>query len=181
MKLMTRFSLSHSGMVILTLLISFFFIYEGARLLYQRQARLSQEQQISDLALAAKESLVQHEDVAVLNFMKSVVRNPMVVYASYSNFSSGTHTVFPQTLDKELLADWQKTRPKEPSVGDSVNPYLFRLTNGMDIVEWSSTPRVEGHAAGMVRLGFSKAALEKDLGDQTARWTQLEMEAGAVA
>ena len=168
-------------MVFLTLLISFFFVYEGARLLYQRQARLSQKQQIEDFALAARESLVQREDVAVLDFMKSAVRNPMVVFAAYSNFNSGTHAVFPQVLDRELLSVWQKSGQRDKTASGSANPILYRLSNGMDIVEWSSFLQVDGRPQGVVRLGYSKAALERDLGSQTAKWTQLEMEAGAAA
>jgi signal transduction histidine kinase len=34
---------------------------------------------------------------------------------------------------------------------------------------------------GRVWLGFSQAALEKDLGEQTAKWMRLELEAGAAA
>src|SRR5579863_4552432 len=175
MKLMTRFSLSHSGVVVMSLLVSFFLIYEGSRLLYQRQEKVNQAQEISDFALAAKESLIQHEDVAVLNFMKSAVNNPLVAYAAYSNPSTGTHVVLPMEFQKEVF-----TSGNEKS-GISNSPLRRRFKNGMETLEWTESIHLESGMTGRVWLGFSQAALEKDLGEQTAKWMRLELEAGAAA
>lgn len=175
MKLTTRFSLSHTGMVVLTLLISFFFIYEGARLLYQRQARSNQEQQISDFVLAAKETLIQREDVAVLNFMKSVLRNPLVAYAVYSNPAAGIRIVLPQEFQKEKFSP-QGSKSVE---GDPFT--VRRLSNGLEVGEWTAAlPGPNGELA-RLWLGYSKPALDSDLASQTHKWLQLEMVAGTAA
>jgi signal transduction histidine kinase len=175
MKLTTRFSLSHSGVVVVSLLLSFFLVYEGSRLLYQRQAKLSQAQKISDFALAAKESLIQHEDVAVLTFMKSVVKNPTVAYAAYSNLSVGGHVVLPAEFQKETFTSG------DGKSGLSESPLRRRLHNGMEALEWTASVRLENGGGGRVWLGYSQAELEKDLREQTAKWMRLELEAGAGA
>jgi signal transduction histidine kinase len=179
MKLRERFFLSHGGMVVLTLAIGFALIHEGGRLLYQRQARLSQQQQVNDFAMTAKESLAQREDVAVLNFMKSAVRNPLVVFTAYSNFSTGTRVVYPQALERQAGGAVSSSRGQ--AVGLSPPNRSLLLPNGSEILEWSSPVSLEGRAQGEVRLGYSRAALEKDLGEQMDKLTRLELEAGGAA
>jgi signal transduction histidine kinase len=172
MRLATRFSISHSGVVVLSLLISFFLVYEGARRLYERQTRLGQLQQVSDFALAAKESMIQREDVAVLSFMRSVLRNPSMAYAAYFNPATGVHLVLPENLQKDIFPGAQ---------GSLDSPLSRRLRNGLEVIQWTSPVPVENGAIGRVWLGYSKEALEKDLGEQTGKWMQVELEAGAVA
>ncbi len=175
MKLTTKFFLSHGGVVVVSLLVSFFLIYEGSRILYQRQAKMSQAQEISDFALAAKEALIQHEDVAVLNFMRTVVKNPIVAYAAYSNPSSGTHIVLPALFQKESF-------PSEEEKYASPNyPFHRRFQSGLETLEWTASVRLENGIAGRVWLGYSQSALEKDLKEQTTKWMDVEMEAGAAA
>ncbi len=161
--------------MVVSLLVSFFLIYEGSRLLYQRQAKLSQAQKISDFALAAKEALIQHEDVAVLNFMRSAVENPTVAYAAYSNPSYGTHVVLPGSFQKESFT----SGTGKFALSDS--PIRRDFQNGMKVLEWTTSVRLENGEMGRVWLGYSLAALEKDLKDQTAKWMRLELEAVAVA
>jgi len=174
MNLTTRFSLSHGGVVAFSLLTSFFLIYEGSRFLYERQSKQSQRQQINDLSLAAKESLVQHEDVAVLNFMKSVMLNPAAAFVVYSNPAAGVRVVLPGKYQKENF-----TFP-EGHGSEGAEPVTGRLGDGLEVVEWTSRVEMENGAPGRVWLGFSRQALEKDLKDQTGRWLQLELEAGCA-
>ncbi len=175
MKLTTRFSLSHSGVVVVALLVSFLLVYEGSRYLYLRQAKQSQAQEISDFALAAKESLIQHEDVAVLNFMKSVVKNPTVAYAAYSNPAAGMPVVLPLEFQKEVfpsgMVKW----------GSDKNPSSRRLRNGLEVLEWTGSVPVGNGMMSHVWLGYSVAAMNRDLEEQTARWMRLELEAGVAA
>lgn len=159
----------------LTLLISSFLIYEGARLLYQRQTRLNEEQQITDFAMAAKESLIQHEDVAVLNFMKSAVRNPLVAYVAYSNPSVGVRVVLPARFQKEIFG------LGEVKSGDPRSPVHRRLKDGLEAAEWSASVSGEGGLASRVWLGYSQAALDGDLKAQTEKWIRLELVSGAAA
>lgn len=175
MKLTTRFSLSHGGMVILTLLVSFITIYEGARLLYQRQSRLDQDRQLVAFALAVKESLVQHEDVAVLNFLKAAVRDPMVAYAGYSNPGAGVRIVLPPEFQKEKF---DFTEPK-PGGDGPFNPR--RLSNGLEVLQGTALVTGAKGESGRVWLGYSRPALAKDLDSQTRKWLQLELIGGTVA
>ncbi len=175
MKLTTKFSLSHSGVVVVSLLVGFFLVYEGSSLLYQRQAKLSQAQKISDFALAAKESLVQHEDVAVLTFMKSVVKNPTVAYAVYSNPAVGGAVVLPAEYQKETFISENK-KPDSSGV-----PFRRTLFNGMKVLEWTASVKMGNGEGARVWLGYSQAALEKDLKEQTAGWLRLELEAAVGA
>ncbi len=175
MRLGTRFSISHSGVVVLSLFISFFLIYEGALRLYQRQARLGQMQEITDFALAAKESMIQHEDVAVLSFMRSALRNSAVAYAAYFNPSTGVHIVLPENLQKEVFPSG------DAAMGSPDSPAARHLSNGLEVAQWTAPVAVGNGAPGQVWLGYSRAALEKDLGEQTGKWMRLEWEAGAIA
>lgn len=126
MRLTTRFSLSHSLVVVAALTVSFFLVYGGARLLYLRQARVSQSQELSDFALAARESLIQHEDVAVLNFMKSAILHPTLAYVAFYNPSTGTSVVLPPEYQKE------KFTASETGKGSPV-----RLNRrGLEVQEW---------------------------------------------
>ena len=172
MRLATRFSISHSAVVALSLLTSFFLVYEGARRLYERQTRLGQMQQISDFALVAKESMIQHEDVAVLGFMRSALRNPTVAYVAYFNPATGVHLVLPENLQKDVF-------PAED--GPPGSPLARRLPGGLEVIQWMSAAPVENGPSGKVWLGYSTAALESDLAEQTGKWMRLELEAGAVA
>jgi signal transduction histidine kinase len=175
MKLTTRFFLSHGGVVVITLLVSFVLVYEGSRILYLRQARLTQVQGISDFALAAKESLIQHEDVAVLNFMKSAVKNPTVAYAAYSNPSAGKPVVLPPEFQREVFP------PGYGKTGASGSPARRLLANGLEVLEWTDSVQAINGMRGQVWLGFSQVAMDKDLREQTAKWMRLELEAGAAA
>lgn len=175
MKLTTRFFLSHSGVVVVALLVSFILVYEGSRFLYLRQAKLSQAQEISDFALAVNESLIQHEDVAVLNFMKSVVKNPTVAYVAYSNPTAGKPVVLPPEYQKlvDLSSDTKSSPPH--------SPVQRRLGNGLEAIEWSALVQSVNGLRGRVWLGYSLSAMEKDLEEQTEKWLHLELEAGAAA
>jgi len=175
MKLTTRFFLSHSGVVLVALLVSFFLVYEGSRLFYLRQAKQSQGQAIADFALAAKESLIQHEDVAVLNFMKSVVKNPTLAYSAYSNPTAGNPVVLPPEFQK--LVSFSGDLKFSPSNG----PNQRRLPNGLEVLEWTSAVQIGNGTTGRVWLGYSLPAMAKDLEDQSAKWMRLELEAGAAA
>lgn len=172
MKLATRFSISHGSVTVLSLLISFFLVYEGARRLYERQTRLGQAQQISDFALAAKESMIQQEDVAVLGFMRSALRNPAVAYAVYFNPATGVHLVLPENLQKEVFP---------PEDGPPGSPLARRLAGGLEVIQWMSPVTVQSGLSGKVWLGYSKGVLDKDLAGQTRQWIRLELEAGIVA
>ena len=174
MKLANRFFLSHGAVVLLAVLIGAFSIYEGTRLFYQRQARLNQEQLISDFALAAHESMIQHEDVADLNFMKSVTGNPTVAYAVYINFLSGIHMVIPRKWETAVLAEDGRTR-------DGNAPRLLHLEGGMDVLEWSRSVGLGTESQGVVRIGYSISALNRNLREQTDKWLGLEFWAGVVA
>lgn len=172
MRLATRFSISHSAVAALSLFISFFLVYAGARRLYERQARLGQMQQVSDFALAAKESMIQREDVAVLGFMRSALRNPAVAYVAYFNPATGVHLVLPESLQKEVF-------PAGEGAPDS--PLARRLASGLEAIQWTSPVPVPNGLPGRVWLGYSRAALERDLAEQTGKWGRLELETGVVA
>ncbi len=171
MRLTTRFSLSHSLVVVVALTVSFFLVYGGARLLYLRQARVSQSQELSDFVLAARESLIQHEDVAVLNFMKSAIRHPTLAYVAFTNPTTGTSVVLPPEYQKETFT--------APEAGKESPLRLKR--RGLEVQEWADSIPLGGGGMGRVWLGYSLPAMEKDLRDQTSRWMNLEMEAGAAA
>lgn len=173
MKLATRFFISHSVVVVLSLLIVFFLVYGGARSLYQRQSRLGQMQQLSNFALAAKESMIQHEDVGLLAFMRSALKNPALVFAAYSNSSTGIHLVLPETLQKEVFPA-KEGYPQDKPVHRS-------LSNGQEVVQWTAPLSTVNGESGRVWLAYSQDALDKDLRDQTDTWLGLGLEAGAVA
>jgi signal transduction histidine kinase len=158
----------------MALLVSFFLVYGGARLLYLRQARVSQSQELSDFALAARESLIQHEDVAVLNFMKSAIRHPTLAYVGFYNPSTGTSVVLPPEYQKE------KFSPPEATGESSRSPQ--RITRrGLEVEEWTESIPLGSGGPGRVWLGYSVSAMEKDLRGQTSQWMNLELEAGAAA
>src|ERR1035441_3408811 len=173
MNLTTRFSISHGGVAVLSLLTSFFLIYEGSRLLYQKQSELGQRQQILDFILAARESIIQHEDMSVLNFMKSAMTNPTVAYAVYSNPSAGVRVVLPPEFQKDAFA------PGKP--GAEAFRSFRRLAGSLEAVEWTAPVKSDKGEGGRVWLGFSRAALDRDLANQTQKWIGLELEAGAAA
>ena len=172
MKLTTRFSLSHGGVVALTLLLGLFFIYEGAWFFYQRQSRLNQQQQVSDFALAVKESMIQHEDVPVLNFMKAAEQNPLVVYAAYMNPSTGVRLVEPTKFEKEV---------PPAGVSGQVFPQRRALSTGLTVLEWSQSVQAGDRSPSRVWLAFSQAALDQDFQSLASKWFPLGLGASAAA
>ncbi len=172
MRLATRFFASHSGVVALSLCIVFFLAYGGVRRIYQQQARLHQVQQLSDFTLAAKESMIQHEDVAVLNFMRSALKNPDLACAAYYNPATGVRLVLPENLQKGFFP---------AAEGGPESPVLRLLPDGERLVQWTSAVGSPDGMPGRVWLAYSQSALERELGEQTKVWAQLGLEAGAAA
>jgi len=172
MRLATRFFISHGGIVVLSLVIVSFLVYGGARRIYQQQSRLHQKQQLLDFALAAKESMIQHEDVAVLGFMRSVLKNPEAAYAAYYNPATGVHLILPENLQKGFF-------PAEE--GDPDTSVLRRLPNGEQAVQWTSPVAFPNGGTGRVWMGYSQKVLDMELGEQTKVWARLGLEAGAAA
>lgn len=169
MKLTFRFFLSHGGVALLSILTGYILLWEGSRILYHRQALAAQEQELSDLVLAARESMLQHEDMAVLNFMRSAVREPRVAYVVYSNPGIGVKVVLPARYQKEDLG--------LPRSG----PDHRTLKDGTEVIEWTAAVPVNSGEPGRVWIGYSRTALDKELRDQTSRGALLGSVAGGGA
>ncbi len=169
MKLTIRFFLTHGGVALISLLTGYGLLWEGSRILYQRQTLASQQQELADLTLAARESILQHEDVAVLNFMRSTMRGPLVSYVVYSNPGIGAKVVLPARYQKE---DFGLPRAL---------PNHRVLKDGTEVVEWTASVPVNNGVPGRVWIGYSQAAIDKDLREQTSRGFLLGSVAGGGA
>jgi signal transduction histidine kinase len=172
MKLTTRFSLSHGGMVVLTLGVVYACLYGGGLYLFQKEARLRQQQQAAAFALATQEALLQREDVAVLNFMKQVTKNTTVAYAVYSNPGSGVRVVVPDTFAKDPVLF--------TVVEGAGSPMKRRLSDGSEVLEWTSELEAGGRL-GRVSLGYSTQVVAREVHDQMKRWAGLGLLAGLAA
>jgi signal transduction histidine kinase len=116
--------------------------------------------------------MLQHEDVAVLSFMRSALRSPEVVCAAYYNPSTGVHLVLPENLQKGFFP---------ASEGGPDTPLSSRLSDGEQSVLWTSPVASPNGVPGRVWLGYSQQALERELEEQTQVWARLGLEAGAAA
>ncbi|HVZ80956.1 MAG TPA: HAMP domain-containing sensor histidine kinase [bacterium] len=169
MKLTLRFFLTHGGVALLSILTGYGLLWEGSRILYLRQTREAQRKELMDFTLAAKESMLQREDVAVLNLMRAMVREPAVSFVVYSNPGIGAKVVLPALYQREEFR------------ADRTVPDRRFLKDGTEVVEWSAPVPAGKGEPGRVWIGYSLAALDKDLRDQTSRGLLLGAIAGGGA
>src|ERR1700678_1015866 len=121
MKLTGRFFLSHGGLVLFTLGAGFLLFYGGARLELKHQAEADQKQYLASFSLAAREAVLQREDVAALNFMRLASKNPIIVFTSFFDPTTGSQVVLPLNYAQDPLLT--------PSALGSENKN-FRLSDG---------------------------------------------------
>jgi signal transduction histidine kinase len=165
MKLTGRFFLSHGGLVLLTLGAGFLLFYGGARLELKHQAEADQKQYLASFALAAREAVLQREDVAALNFMRLASKNPLIVFTAFFNPTTGSRVVLPLNYAQEpLLTSTPGFENKN-----------FRLSDGTAVSASIQKLDFENGSSGWVEIGYSSLEMEQEIQNQLHRWLNLSL------
>jgi signal transduction histidine kinase len=171
LRLTGRFFITHGGLVLFTLCVSFGLFYVGSWVLLNRESAQSQSQTIESFALAGREAALQLEDVAVLNFMRHTSSQPSVLYTAYSNPRSGVLLSFPQSFEAEA---------HPPASGDFSRTETRDLGGKVPAVVWTRPVALSGGSAGWVQVAYSQNALREEVGRQVKRWMGLAAAAAAA-
>ena len=166
MKLTGRFFLSHGGLVLFTLGAGFLLFYGGARFELKRQAEADQKQYLASFALAAREAVVQREDVAVLNFMRLASKNPAIVFTAFFNPATGSRVVLPLNYEREPLLV-----PTPSATGTGIKN--VRLADGTEVFASVQKLNFGSGSAGWVEIGYSSLEMEQEIQNQLHRWLNL--------
>jgi len=165
MKLTARFFLSHGGLVLFTLGAGFLLFYGGARLELKHQAEADQKQYLASFALAAREAVLQREDVAVLNFMRLASKNPAIVFTAFFNPTTGSRVVLPLNYAREPLLT---------STPGFENKNL-KLSDGTAVSALVQKLNLESGPSGWVEIGYSSLEMEQEIQNQLHRWLNLSL------
>lgn len=177
MKLTARFSLSHGFVALATLAVCLLLLLGGASHLLRKEIQDAQFKQVSAFALEAKEALLSKEEVAVLNYIRMVSKDPLVVYAAYIHPSSSLKIVYPPKFDKERVF-LEDPVLMETRQGTSV---LDSLSDGTRVEEWLLKVEGDNKDKAYVRLAFSEDKLKERVNGQLRQWMGIGAVAGAGA
>ncbi|HXL73261.1 MAG TPA: HAMP domain-containing sensor histidine kinase, partial [bacterium] len=166
MKLTGRFFLSHGGLVLFTLGAGFLLFYGGARLELKHQAEADQKQYLASFALAAREAVLQREDVAALNFMRLASKNQMIVFTAFFNPTTGSRVVLPLNYAQEPLLI---------SSAPGFENKNFRLSDGTAVSASVQKLDFGSGSSGWVEIGYSSLEMEKEIQSQLHRWLNLSL------
>jgi signal transduction histidine kinase len=164
MKLTGRFFLSHGGLVLFTLGAGFLLFYGGARLELKHQAETDQKQYLASFALAAREAVLQREDVAALNFMRLASKNPTIVFTAFFNPTTGSRVVLPLNYAQEPLLTQQGFENKD-----------LRLSDGTEVSASVQKLDFGSGSSGWVEIGYSSLEMEQEIQNQLHRWLNLSL------
>ncbi len=173
LNLTRRFFITHGGLVLLTLTVSFILLTLGSRVLLTHEQSRAQRQTLEAFALTGREAALQLEDVAVLNFMRHTSSQPTVLYTAYANPRTGLLLTYPQRYGSEV-------HPPLAEV-DSQPPSSRRLQDGSEALVWTRMVSIDNGKKGYVQVAYSRSALDAEVRGQVRRWGSMAAVAIAVA
>jgi signal transduction histidine kinase len=168
MKLTGRFFLSHGGLVFFTLGAVFILFYGGARLVLKHQAEADQKQYLDSFALAAREAVLQREDVAVLIFMRLASKNADIVYTAFFNPVTGDRVAQP-------LSSLPDANTAIKNLGPDSDRETFDSYDHTALLARFEKINAGSSPGGWVQIGYSTQAQEKEIREQLHRWVGLSL------
>ncbi|HEY5037642.1 MAG TPA: hypothetical protein VIJ93_01065, partial [bacterium] len=164
MNLTKRFSLTHGFIALLAVMVTLGVMIGGARFLFWNEVRKSQQRQMTDFALQARESYFGHEDVGNCNFIRQVAKDETVAFVSFVDAANKPRLVLPQTFQNFNFTPGEKY-----------------LKDGRTLSALSQTVEAGGNKIGTVSIGYDNAKVEERVQAQMARWLGLGGAGGLCA
>jgi len=175
MKLRARLSL-FTGLIILSLVggisVSTLVLL---RKVFLTEVRSNQEMTLRSFARVSEESLVLRDPVMVVNYVDSLSKSiPGLAYAAFVN----------QELSR-IIGGTSTFQEIYPYFSHAVEPgltrQLLRTPGGTEIQEVSAEIMNEGKSAGMVRVGFLNAHVQKTIDEKVGRVQRIVLLVAGVA
>jgi signal transduction histidine kinase len=165
MRLKGRFSLSHAAVAAVTLAACLALSQRAARWLYQREETRRQAQMLADFSQSAREAVFKHEDLGLIQAMRTLLKDPSLVYAAFYNPASRSRLTLPAGMGPEA---WRGAGAASPQRAQRRS-----LSAGTAVEVWSLPLQASARGSAWVELAFSSAVGERLLDQQMREWDRL--------